>query len=181
MGWLHFYSGRLGVIVVDLCYFALFWRLFTIKMIKSVEVFPFSFWKMITFFYFIKINPPALTCKMAAKWFNSLIVERIFSTKDFVKVLIVLWKIVCTWFPFYCVSFQFTSQQASKWFLRISKDQIICTLCCISLGSFTFLALFWAHIGQPDNHIGWATLMPFASIYSSNLLNAPYFWSSKKR
>ena len=28
-----------------LCYF---WRLFTIKMVKSVKVFPFSFWKIIT-------------------------------------------------------------------------------------------------------------------------------------
>ena len=41
MGWLHIYSGRLGVIVAALCYFAFFWRLFTIKMIKSVKVFPF--------------------------------------------------------------------------------------------------------------------------------------------
>ena len=40
--------------------FCPFWRLFTIKMIKSVKVFPFSFWKIITiFFYFIKFNPPA--------------------------------------------------------------------------------------------------------------------------
>ena len=27
-----------------------------------------------------------------------------------------------------------------------------------------FLALFWAYIGQPDNHIGWVTLMPLKSI-----------------
>ena len=41
--------------------FCSFWRLFTIKMIKSVKVFPFSFWEMITifFFYFIKFKPPA--------------------------------------------------------------------------------------------------------------------------
>ena len=53
--------------------FCSFWRLFTIRMIKSVKVFPFSFWKMITFFfYFLKFKPPALTCKMAAKWFKSL-------------------------------------------------------------------------------------------------------------
>ena len=32
----------------------------------------------------------------------------------------------------------------------------------------TFLALFWAHIGQPDDHISWATLMPFISIYPTN-------------
>ena len=37
--------------------FCSFWRLFTIKMIKSVKVFPFSFWKRITiFFYFIKFK-----------------------------------------------------------------------------------------------------------------------------
>ena len=40
--------------------FCSFWRLFTIKMIKSVKVFPFSFWKIITiFFFFIKFKPPA--------------------------------------------------------------------------------------------------------------------------
>ena len=40
--------------------FCSFWRLFTIKKIKSVKVFPFSFWKIITifiFFYFIKFIP----------------------------------------------------------------------------------------------------------------------------
>ena len=26
------------------------------------------------------------------------------------------------------------------------------------------LALFWAYVRQPDDHIGWVTLMPFASI-----------------
>ena len=31
-----------------------------------------------------------------------------------------------------------------------------------------FWALFWAYIRHPDSHIGWATLMPFASIYSTN-------------
>ena len=31
--------------------FCSFWRLFTIKMIKSVKVFPFSFWKIITIFF----------------------------------------------------------------------------------------------------------------------------------
>ena len=41
--------------------FCSFWRLFSMKMIKSVKVFPFSFWKIITFFffYFIKFKPPA--------------------------------------------------------------------------------------------------------------------------
>ena len=41
--------------------FCSFWILFTKIMIKSVKVFPFSFWKIIIifFFYFIKIKPPA--------------------------------------------------------------------------------------------------------------------------
>ena len=55
--------------------FCSFWRLFTIKIIKSVKIFPFSFWKIIHFFfffYFIKFRPPAKTCKMATKWLNSL-------------------------------------------------------------------------------------------------------------
>jgi len=52
--------------------FCSFWRLFTVKMIKSVKVLSFSFWKLIIFFCFTKFKPLALTCKMAAKWFNSL-------------------------------------------------------------------------------------------------------------
>ena len=45
--------------------FCSFLRLFTIKMIKSIKVFPFYFWKIITifFFYFIKFKPPAQTWK----------------------------------------------------------------------------------------------------------------------
>ena len=33
--------------------------------------------------------------------------------------------------------------------------------------AFAFLAIFWAYIRQPDNHIGWATLL-FISIYPTN-------------
>ena len=33
---------------------------------------------------------------------------------------------------------------------------------------FLFLALFWAYVGQPDSHIGWGKLMPFASINLTN-------------
>ena len=43
--------------------FCSFWRLFTIKMIKSVKVFPFSFWKIITkifFFLLHKIQTPGI-------------------------------------------------------------------------------------------------------------------------
>ena len=50
-------GGRSSRIVL----FCSFWRLFTIKMIKSVKVFPFSFWKIITnffLFYFKKFKPP---------------------------------------------------------------------------------------------------------------------------
>ena len=32
-----------------------------------------------------------------------------------------------------------------------------------------FFACFWAHVGQPHNHIGWATSMPFASINPTHL------------
>ena len=50
LGWLHdVYSCRLGVICSRrFVLFWSFWRLLTIKMIKSVKVFPFSFWKIIT-------------------------------------------------------------------------------------------------------------------------------------
>ena len=32
---------------------------------------------------------------------------------------------------------------------------------------FVFLGHFWTHGGQPHDHIGWATSMPFASINST--------------
>ena len=49
LGLLHIYSGRLEVIVANVCYV---WRLFTVRMrmIKSVKVFAFSFWKLIMIF-----------------------------------------------------------------------------------------------------------------------------------
>ena len=41
--------------------FCSFWRLFTIKIIKSVKVFPFSFWKIITFFFLLhEIQTPGI-------------------------------------------------------------------------------------------------------------------------
>ena len=42
--------------------FCSFWRLFTIKMIKSVKIFPFSFWKIITTIFFLlhKIQTPGI-------------------------------------------------------------------------------------------------------------------------
>ena len=61
LGWLHVYSGRLDHSSRFVLFFS-FWRLFTIKMVKSVKVFPISFWKIIIFFfrfYFIKIKLPA--------------------------------------------------------------------------------------------------------------------------
>ena len=33
---------------------------------------------------------------------------------------------------------------------------------------FVFFACFGAYVGQPDGHIGWVTLMPFASINPTN-------------
>ena len=42
-----------------------FWRLFTIKMITNVKVFPFSFWKIITFFFTSQKSNPR---HKHAKW-----------------------------------------------------------------------------------------------------------------
>ena len=42
-----------------------------------------------------------------------------------------------------------------------------------------FLALFWAYIGVPDSHIGWATLMPLASIYPTKPKTNPWKFSKK--
>ena len=36
---------------------------------------------------------------------------------------------------------------------------------------FVFLALIWSYVRQPDGHINWVTLMPFASINSTNPRN----------
>ena len=53
--------------------FVLFWKLFTIRMLKSVKVFAFSFWKLMRKNNcFIEIKLLALCCKMAAKCYNSL-------------------------------------------------------------------------------------------------------------
>ena len=49
----------------------------------------------------------------------------------------------------------------------------------ILVGKNAFLALFWAYVGQPDDHIGWATLMPFASIYSTNPKTKPWNFHEK--
>ena len=62
--------------------FCSFWRLFTIKMIKSVKVFPFSFWKIITkkitwpswavhgifFFLYFFLEQCVLTCYLLRNW-----------------------------------------------------------------------------------------------------------------
>ena len=43
-----------------------------------------------------------------------------------------------------------------------------------------FLALFWAYVGQSDDHIGWTTLMPVASIYRTNQRINPWKKNQKK-
>jgi hypothetical protein len=43
---------------------------------------------------------------------------------------------------------------------------------------FCVFSPFWAHIGQPD-HIGWATMMPFASIYLTNPRTNPWNFCKK--
>ena len=41
------------------------------------------------------------------------------------------------------------------------------------------LVLFWAYVGQPDGHIGWVTLMPFASTNSTNPRTNPWNFHEK--
>ena len=53
------------------------------------------------------------------------------------------------------------------------------TVVVILVGINAFLALFWAYVGQPDNHIGWATLMPFLKIYSTSPRTNP--WNFRKK
>ena len=44
-------------------------------------------------------------------------------------------------------------------------------------GFLVFFGCFWAYVGQPHNHTGWATSMPFASINPTNLRTNPWnFW-----
>ena len=42
-----------------------------------------------------------------------------------------------------------------------------------------FLGCFWAYAGQPHNHIGWATSMPFASINPTNPRTNPWNFHKK--
>ena len=44
----------------------------------------------------------------------------------------------------------------------------------LKLPFFVFLALFWAYVRQPDGHIGWVILMPFASINPTNPRTNPW-------
>ena len=42
-----------------------------------------------------------------------------------------------------------------------------------------FFACFWAFVGQPHSHIGWAKSMPFTSINSTNPMTSPYNFHKK--
>ena len=42
-----------------------------------------------------------------------------------------------------------------------------------------FFACFRPYVGQPDDHIGWATSMPFASIYPTNPRTNPWNFPKK--
>ena len=44
---------------------------------------------------------------------------------------------------------------------------------------FCVLGHFWAYVGQPHNHRGWATSMSFASINSTNSRNNPWYFHEK--
>ena len=61
-------------------------------------------------------------------------------------------------------------RQKQKWFWEdyFRSHALLHELKGLKAQKNTFLALFWAYIGQPDSHIGSATLMLFASIYPTN-------------
>jgi hypothetical protein len=42
-----------------------------------------------------------------------------------------------------------------------------------------FFDCFWAYVGQPHDHIGWATSMPFASFNSTNPRTSPLNFHKK--
>jgi hypothetical protein len=42
-----------------------------------------------------------------------------------------------------------------------------------------FLPLFWGYVKQPDDHISWASLLPFASIYPTNTRTNPWTFQEK--
>ena len=44
---------------------------------------------------------------------------------------------------------------------------------------FVFLGCFWAYVGQPHDHIGWATPMPFASSNSTHPRTNPWNFHEK--
>ena len=44
---------------------------------------------------------------------------------------------------------------------------------------FVFLGHFWAYVGQPHGHMGWAKSMPFASINSTNPRTNPWNFHEK--
>ena len=44
---------------------------------------------------------------------------------------------------------------------------------------FVFLGCFWVYVGQPHEHIGWATSMPFASIYPIHPRTNPWNFGKK--
>ena len=44
---------------------------------------------------------------------------------------------------------------------------------------FVFSGFFWAYVGQPHDHIGWATTMPFTSINPTNPRTNPWKFHEK--
>ena len=59
-----------------------------------------------------------------------------------------------------------------SWKIQIGELKYRCTVTPIPFRTKntkkTVLTIFWAYVGQPDGHIVWVTLMPFASINSTN-------------
>ena len=73
--------------------------------------------------------------------------------------------LICHAWEFYCVLHNF--------------DDLILEHRGVGMYIFVFFACFRPYVGQPDNHIGWATLMPFASIYPTNPRTHPWNFLEK--
>ena len=70
-----------------------------------------------------------------------------------------------------------------SWKIQIGELKYRCTVTPIPFRTKntkkTVLTIFWAYVGQPDGHIVWVTLMPFASINSTNPRIDPWEFHEK--
>ena len=76
------------------------------------------------------------------------------------------------WYLCLCCGFEVMTEE-----LKVEECVVWDTVVLILVGIYVFLALFWAYVRQPDNH--WDTLMPFASINSTNPRTNPWNFREK--